>query len=74
MEEKIIEIIEEVLQVPEGTITIDTKAEDLEAWDSLAQVLIIGELDTRLGFSIPIDEAVDLVSVMDFVRKAKELR
>lgn len=74
MEEKIIEIIEEVLQVPEGTVTIDTKAEDLEEWDSLAQVLIIGELDTRLGISIPIDEAVDLVSVMDFVRKAKELR
>ncbi len=74
MQEKIIEIIEDVLQVPAGTVTIKTKAEDMDAWDSLAQVLIVGELESRLGISIPIDEAADLVNVEDFVRKAEELR
>lgn len=73
MSEKIIKIIEEVLQVPTGTVTMDTKAEDLEAWDSLAQVLIIGEMETRLGISIPIDEAADITSVEELVRKAESM-
>ena len=51
MKEKIIELIEEVLQVPAGTVTEDTVMEDLEEWDSLAHVMIIGQLE-GLGVSI----------------------
>lgn len=44
MKEKIIALITEILQVPEGTVTETTLMEDLEVWDSVAQVMIIGEL------------------------------
>ena len=44
MKEKIIAVITQVLQVEEGIVTEDTNMNDLEQWDSLAHVMIIGEL------------------------------
>lgn len=70
MTEKIIELIEEILKVPHGTITIDTRAEDIEAWDSLAHVMIIGELEDKLGISIPLDEAIEITGVKELLEKA----
>lgn len=70
MKEKIIALITEILQVPEGTVTETTLAEDLEEWDSLAQVLIVGELESRLGIAIPLDEAVEITGVADILAKA----
>jgi len=70
MTEKILALIEEVLNVPAGTITVDTVAEDVEEWDSLAHVMLIGELEDRLGISIPLDEAVEITSVREILEKA----
>lgn len=70
MKEAIIALIEEILKVESGTICEDTKMEDVEEWDSLAHVMIIGELEERLGISIPLDEAVDIVSVKELLEKA----
>lgn len=69
MKEKIIELIEEVLQVPSGTVTEDTVMEDLEEWDSLAHVMIIGQLE-GLGVSIDLEEAVEITSVKEILKKA----
>lgn len=70
MKEKIIALITEILQVPMGTVTETTLIEDLEEWDSLAQVLIVGELESRLGIVIPLDEAVEITGVVDILAKA----
>lgn len=70
MKEKIIALITEILQVPMGTVTETTLIEDLEEWDSLAQVLIVGELESRLGIVIPLDEAVEITGVADILAKA----
>ena len=69
MKEKIIELIEEVLQVPAGTVAEDTVMEDLEEWDSLAHVMIIGQLE-ELGISIDLEEAVEITSVKEILEKA----
>ena len=69
VKEKIIEIITEILQVPEGTVTESTRIEDLEEWDSLAQVLIIGELESRLGIVIPLEDAEEMTGVADFLAR-----
>lgn len=71
MKEKIIALIEEILKVPAGTITEDTMIADVEQWDSLAHVLIIGELEGRLGISIPLDEAIELTGMKELLEKAK---
>ena len=52
MKEKIIKLIEDVLKVPVGTITEDTMIEDVEQWDSLAHVMIIGQLEEELGVEL----------------------
>lgn len=72
MKEQIIDIITEILQVPPGTVTEDTRIDDLEEWDSLAQVLIIGELESRLGITISLEEAEEMTGVTDFLNLNKE--
>lgn len=73
MKEKIIALIEEVLNVESGTITEDTRMSDVEEWDSLAHVMLIGELEERLGISIPLEEAVELSGVRELLEKAGAL-
>ncbi len=70
MKEKIIELIEEVLGVEAGTICEDTRIQDVEEWDSLMHVMIIGEMESRLGISIPLEEAAELESVKEILEKA----
>lgn len=70
MKEKIIALIEEILKVEPGTITEDTKIEDVEEWDSLAHVMIIGELDEKLQISLPLDEAVEITSMKELLEMA----
>lgn len=70
MKEKIIALMEDIFQVPAGTVTEATKASDLEQWDSLAHVMLIGELESQLGISIPLDEAVEITSVAEIFEKA----
>ena len=70
MKEKIIALIEELLKVPSGTITEETIIAYVEQWDSLAHVMIIGELEEKLGVSIPLDEAIEITSMRELLEKA----
>lgn len=70
MKDKIIALIEELLKVPAGTITEETKIEDVEQWDSLAHVMIIGELEEKLGVSIPLEEAIEIADMKELLEKA----
>lgn len=69
MKEKIIALIEEILDVPAGTVTEDTRSDEIVEWDSLAHVAIIGGLEERLGISIPVDEAMEIESVREILEK-----
>lgn len=70
MRKKIIEVIEKTLNIPKGTINEESKIEEVEGWDSLAHVLIIGELESELGVSIPLDEAIEIKTVAELLEKA----
>lgn len=70
MKEKIILLVEDILKVPAGTITENTMMEEVEQWDSLAHVMIIGELEEKLGIVIPLDEAVELTGMKELLEKA----
>ncbi len=71
-EKQVIEIIEGVLNLDNGIINVDTKIEDVEQWDSLTHVIIVGELEEKLGVSIPIDVAIELESVKQIIEYVKE--
>lgn len=70
LQKKILDLIEELLKVPAGTVTVDTQIADVEEWDSLMHVMIIGELESRLGIAIPLDDAIELTSVRELLDKA----
>lgn len=70
MRQKVIALIEEILNVAAGTVTEDTMIAQLEEWDSLAHVMIIGELEQKLGINIPLEEAIELTGVRELFEKA----
>ena len=70
MREKIIALIEKTLNLNEGTLGEETRIEDVDGWDSLAHVLIIGDLESSLGISIPLDEAIEITTVGELFEKA----
>jgi acyl carrier protein len=70
MREKIIALIESQLNLPGGSISGNERIEDIDGWDSLAHVLIIGELESQLGVVIPLDEAIEIETVEDLFKKA----
>lgn len=70
MRKKIISLIEKTLNLNEGTINENTKIEDVEGWDSLAHVLIIGDIEASLGISISLDEAIEITTVGELFEKA----
>lgn len=67
MKREIIKLMSEILQVSEDMITEETRMDDLEEWDSLTHVMLIGELETQLGISIPLDEAVEITGVKELL-------
>lgn len=72
MQEKILALIEESLEMEQGSLKPDAMIEDIPEWDSLKFLMIISDLEDTLGVVIPIDEAVDIKSVADILKYAGE--
>ena len=70
MREKVIKLIENILNLDEGTLKEDSKIEDVAGWDSLAHVLIVGEMEETLGIVIPLEEALEITSLEELFEKA----
>lgn len=70
MKDKILMLVAEVLHVEPAMVTENSKADDFDEWDSLAHVMLIGELEEKLGISIPLDEAVEITTVKEILEKA----
>lgn len=73
MEEKVIEIIAKVLQVPEDEITADLEIGELDEWDSLHNVTIFAELEKQFEIKITQDMLLDLENVEDIISLVKDL-
>lgn len=67
MQEKVIRLIEDILKVPAGTIQPDTRIEDVEEWDSLAHVMILGAMEEQLGIVVPLEEAIEMTKVSELL-------
>jgi len=73
MDEKVIEIIAKVLQVPVDEITPDVEIGELDEWDSLHNVTIFAELEKQFEIKITQDMLVDLENVDDIISLVKDL-
>jgi acyl carrier protein len=67
MEQRLIAVVAAALGVPPSTLTLDTGPGDVEAWDSLAQINIISEIDAEFGVSIPIEKVAEMRHIRDIL-------
>ena len=51
-------------------MTENTLMEELEEWDSVAQVMIIGELESRLGVRVDLEAAMEMRGAGDVLAAA----
>lgn len=66
MEEKIIEILKQVLETP--YVDADTMQENCENWDSLHQLNLAMELEEAFDVNLEPEEISEMKSVKDIVR------
>jgi len=64
-------LIEQQLNAEPNTITIDMQLADIKGWDSMGVLLLMAELDDRLGITLESDVLANLKSVKDVVNAVK---
>lgn len=74
MENKIIELIARVLNVPVGDVTLETEIGELDEWDSLRNVQIIAQLEKEFEVKITPDMIMDLEDVSDIISLIIDLK
>ena len=65
--EKLQDIIREAVDDEDVVITDKTIASEVDGWDSLAQVLIIGEIQNELGVKFTSSEINGLANVGELI-------
>ena len=68
MGDRLIAIVAAVLRVPASQLTLETGPADVEAWDSLAQINLVSEIEAEFGVSIPIEHIPEIRHIRDFLR------
>ena len=64
---KLQDIIRETVDDEDVVITMDTVASDVDGWDSLAQVMIVGEIRNEFGVKLTSTEVSSLENVGSLV-------
>jgi acyl carrier protein len=67
MEQKLISVVAAALGVDPELLKLDSAAGEIEAWDSVAQINIVSEVEEEFGVSIPIEKIVELHTIRDFL-------
>lgn len=74
IKEEVIEIIRGILKIDPALVTIDTKMEDLQEWDSMRNVMILSTLESHFDLMFPEDDIFDLTSVRAIVDEITKLK
>ncbi len=61
--QKLRTIISTILRLPEERVTDDLSAEDVDTWDSLNHISIIGAMEQEFGITLPTENLGALMSV-----------
>ncbi len=72
MDDKLLDILSKVLLVDKEDITDDIRRKDHEAWDSMAHLIIISEIENAFGVFFEDEEVVDVWTVGDLKRVLAE--
>ena len=53
--EEFLSFIADILEVDKNTLTLETSQDDVETWDSLMQLRLLGEIEAKYGVMIPME-------------------
>ena len=74
LKEEIRQIIADILKIPAESFCYDTEAGDIDAWDSMNNVLILSTLEDKFDIMFPEDDLFDLVSVDAIAEEIQKLK
>ena len=72
MDEKVRNVLAEVLQIPLGKVIDNLAMSDVEGWDSLKHMELIVSLEQTFGLEFTFEEIVALRSVVEIKRVLRE--
>ena len=65
MEQKVIEMLEEILELDEGMLTTDTELSEIEEWDSISKLALMAEVKKNGKKNLTVEEIKKFQSVKD---------
>lgn len=72
-EKSLREIVAKVLLLQESQVSDDISRKDSEAWDSLAHLMLINEIEATFEVSFSDDDIVEINTIGDLKQKLREL-
>ena len=70
--EEFLSFIADILEVDKNTLTLESSQDDVETWDSLMQLRLIGEIEAKYGVMIPMEQISTIKKLNDFYQYIKE--
>jgi len=64
MDEKL-RMLEEIMELDEGALELDTQLDEVEEWDSISKLALMAEAKKNWGKTITVDEIKAFVTVQD---------
>ncbi len=65
MEEKVIEMLEEILELDEGELTVDTDLAEIEEWDSISKLALMAEIKKNWKKNLTVEDIKKFQLVKD---------
>ncbi|MCH7321038.1 acyl carrier protein [Solibacillus sp. MA9] len=66
-----IALCEEILEIKEGKLTMDTRLDNIEEWDSLTRMDLVSYCDEKFNTTLPIEIFRDTETFQDVVNIVK---
>lgn len=70
--EEFLSFMAEILETDAESLTLETSQDDVETWDSLMQLRLLGEIEARYGVMIPMEQVSTIKKLGDFYQFIKE--
>ncbi len=65
MERKVIEMLEEILELDEGELTPDMELSEVEEWDSIAKLALMAEVKKNWSRNLTVEKIKEFQTVKD---------
>lgn len=69
--EEFLSFMAEILEVDKESLTLETSQDDVETWDSLMQLRLLGEIEAKYSVMIPMDQVSTIKKLGDFYQFVK---